>query len=330
MYWKRVAAVIAVAALGVLLINGAAAAGEPRQMRLGTNLSSKDSVGLGLQKLADLVNARSNSRIKAEVFADAVLGAERTHAEMLRDGSLEVFPNLASGTGRYVPELGVFELPYIYKNDEHVVRVLNALRPTVDQLLAPHNIKPFGYMDIGFRHMLNKKKPIFTPDDLKGLKMRASNPNYLAMFNALGAGGTIITWNEVYTALQAGIVDGLEGSPALIYPMRFQEQAKFLSKTNHIAAMFYFMVNKKWYEELPSDLQKLVVNAIDEASRYQFDTQMVLQREAMDKLVADGVKVNEVASLKAFADKCIEFRSNLLKEKGPKWEELYRKITIVE
>jgi len=307
----------------------AAAAGE-YEMRIGTHMSSQDSAGMACIKFAELVNTKSNGRIKTSVSTDGELGSQRELVEMVHDGSLEVTTSLPSGTGRYVPELLCFELPYIYKDDAHMVRILKELRPYVEELLAPYNIKPLGYMDIGFRHMLNKKLPIYKIADLEGLKMRGPNPVYIAMFNALGASGITVTWTEVYTALQSGVVDGMEASPALIYAMKFHEQAKYLSKTYHIGANLYFMICKSWFDNLPEDLQKIVVEASDEASDYGFKMEMELEKSSIDKLVAEGTKINEVEDLNEFREKCITFRDNYVKEKGPAFEKLYNKIIGVE
>jgi tripartite ATP-independent transporter DctP family solute receptor len=298
--------------------------------RIGTHMSSKDSAGMACQKLGDLLNEKSAGRIKATVATDGSLGNQRELCEMVQDGSVEVTTSLPSGTGRYVPALVVFELPYIYKDDAHMVRVLKELRPYVGELLAPHNIEPFGYMDIGFRHMLNKKRPIYKVADLKGLKMRGPNPMYIGMFNALGASGITVTWTEVYTALQSGVVDGMEASPALIYAMKFYEQAKYLSKTYHIGANLYFMAGKKWFKSLPKDLQAIFVESTEEASKYGFDMEMQLEKEAIDKLVAGGVKVNEVNDLNEFRKKLVAFREKYVKEKGPDFEKLYKKILEVK
>lgn len=325
--------------LGYLLVIGVVllfffgtvhAAEKAYTCRIVTFLSSKDSTGMACKKLGELLNAKGKGRIKAWVSTDAELGNQRECVEMVHDGSVEVTTSLPSGTGRYVPALQVFELPFIYKDDAHMVRVLKALRPYVGELLAPHNFKPFGYMDIGFRHMLNKKRPIYKVADLKGLKMRGPNPMYVGMFNSLGASGTTVTWTEVYTALQSGVVDGMEASPALIYAMRFHEQAKYLSKTYHIGANVYFMTGKKWFDSLPKDLQEVYVEATEEASKYGFDMEMELERQAMGKLVAEGVKVNEVDDLNEFRNTLIAFRDKYVKDKGPEFERLYKKILEVK
>ncbi len=144
---------------------------------------------------------------------------------MVHDGALEVVTTLASGSARYVPQLALFEFPYIYKDEAHLVRVLNALEPEVSRLLASSNMVAIGGQNMGLRHMLNKKRPIQTVADMKGLKMRGPNPVYVGMFNALGASGTTTDWSEIYGAIQAGVIDGMEASPDMIYSMKFHEVA---------------------------------------------------------------------------------------------------------
>jgi len=307
------------------------AAGEGEyEMRIGSCMSAYDNIGMASIKLAELVNAKSNGRIKTSVSTDGELGNERELTEMLRDGSLEVTTVLTTAPSSYVGELALFELPYIYKDYAHLVRVLKELMPYVEELLAPYNMKPTGYLSHGFRHMLNKKRPIYKVADMKGLKMRAPNPMYVGMLNALGANSITVTWNEVYTALQSGVVDGMEASPSLIYANKFQEQAKYLSKTSHIGGSVSFMLCKRWFDSLPEDLQKIVLEAIDEASDYGFKMLLELEEVAINKLVAEGLEVNEVEDLNEFREKCLSFRDNYVKEKGPSFEKLYNKILAVE
>ena len=297
--------------------------------RMASHMSSRDASGMALEKLGELLTTKSKGQFKTMVANDGKLGNQREVVEQIRDGALEVTISLAGGPGHYAPEVALAELPYVYKDDAHMVRVLKALKPHVEEILAPFNLKPFGYMNIGFRFMLNKKRPIYKVADLKGLKMRGPIPMYIEMFNALGASGTIVTWTEVYTALQTGVVDGMEASPSLIYAMKFHEQAKYLSKTYHIGANFYIIAGKKWFENLPKDLQNIFIEATEEASKYQVDMQMKLDREDMDKLVAAGVKVNEVDSLEEFRNKVIPWRDKWVKEKGPKFEKFYQKMIEV-
>ena len=299
-------------------------------MRTSTPLSQYGSVGKGLKKFADLVAEASGGRIKTTVNYAGELGSQRETVEMVRDGSLEVVTTLATGTASWVPQLGLFEFPYIYKDEAHLVRVLNALEGEVSRLLAPHNFIAVGGQNMGFRHMLNRRKAIERVADLKGLKMRGPNPVYVGMFNALGASGMTTDWSEIYTALQTGVIDGMEASPDMLLSMKFHEQAKYLSKTNHIAACVYYMVRKDWFEGLPKDLQGVVMKAAREAAAYQNKLDIEAQGAALQKMVADGLQVNEVSSVKEFQTVLESFKANYVKEKGPQWKDLYDKIVAVQ
>jgi tripartite ATP-independent transporter DctP family solute receptor len=306
------------------------AGGKTYTMRTTTPLAKSGSVGKGLDKLCELVASRSKGRIETTANYAGELGTQREQVEMVHDGSLEVVTTLASGTARYVPQLALFEFPYIYKDEAHLVRVLNALEPEVSALLASSNFVAIGGQNMGFRHMLNKKHPIYTVADLKGLKMRGPNPVYVGMFNALGASGTTTDWSEIYGALQSGVIDGMEASPDMIYSMKFHEVAPYLSKTSHIAACVYYMFRKDWLESLPADLKKIVIDSAREAAAYQNEVDINVQSESLTKMVAQGLKVNEVKDVNEFKEKLVPFKENYIKEKGPAWKDLYDKMTAVK
>jgi C4-dicarboxylate-binding protein DctP len=300
------------------------------KMRLATPLSKTGSVGKGLKKFADLVQEKSNGRIETSVSYAGELGTQREQVEMLHDGALEVVTTLASGTARYVPQLGLFEFPYIYKDEAHLVRVLDALEDEVSRLLAPHNFVAIGGQNMGFRHMLNKVKPIVEVTDLKDLKMRGPNPVYVGMFDALGASGTTTDWSEIYGALQTGVIDGMEASPDMIYSMKFHEVAGYLSKTSHIAACVYYMTRKDWLEGLPDDLKEIVVSSAREAAAYQNALDVEVQGQSLQKMLDEGLKVNDVKDINEFQTTLEKFKETYVKEKGPEWVDLYNKIKAIE
>jgi tripartite ATP-independent transporter DctP family solute receptor len=299
-------------------------------MRATTMLSKTGSVGKGLDKLCELVEAKSNGRIKTTKNYAAELGSQREQVEMTHDGSLEVVTTLASGTGAYVPQLGLFEFPYIFKDEDHLVRVLTALEPEVSKLLASYNFVALGGQGMGFRYMLTKNRPITKVADMKGLKMRGPNPVYVGMFNALGASGTTTDWNEIYGAVQSGVIDGLEASPDMLFSMKFHEVAPIMSKTGHIDASVYYMFRKNWLESLPADLQKVVADAAHEAAAYQNALDKQVQTESLNKMIAQGLKVYEVADVSEFVNTLATFKTNYVKEKGPAWQDLYDKISAVK
>lgn len=327
---KKLFSVILVTVLLTGVVAFSAFAEETYEMRLATPLSKTGSVGKGLKQFADLVAQRSNGQIKTSVSYAGELGTQREQVEMLHDGSLEVVTTLASGTARYVPQLGLFEFPYIYKDEAHLVRVLDTLEDEVSRLLAPHNFVAIGGQNMGFRYMLNKAKPIYEVADLKNLKMRGPNPVYVGMFDALGASGTTTDWSEIYNALQTGVIDGMEASPDMIYSMKFHEVAKYMSKTNHIAACVYYMIRKDWLEGLPDDLREIVLTSAREAAAYQNELDMEVQGESLQKMIDEGLLVNDVKDISEFQTTLEAFKENYVKEKGPEWVDLYNKIKAVE
>lgn len=329
---KRVALFIA----GVLLLTVVASplfsSGQEEgtyNMRMATPLSEQGTVGRALKEFASLVEDRSDGRIETQVSFSGELGTQREQVEMVQSGSLEVVTTLASGTARYVPQLGLFEFPYIYEDNDHLVRVLDELEDYVSELLAPHNFVAIGGQNMGFRHMLNTERPIEVPDDVEGLTMRGPNPVYVGMFEALGAEGTTTDWSEIYSAMQTGVIDGMEASPDMILSMNFHEVAEYLSETNHIAACVYYMINKEWLEGLPDDLRQIVEESAVEAAEYQNQLNAEEQDEALQTLVDEGVQVN-AAEVAQFQTQLESWKQSYVAEQGSEWEELYERIQAVD
>ena len=160
---KLISVVLSVAF--VLIITTPSFSETTYKMRVVTILSKTDPVGLALQQFADTVNKNSNGRIKATAFFGSELGTQREQCEMVQSGSLEMVTSLTSGTGRYVPQLAVFAFPYVFKDDEHVVRSLDAMEDEVSRLLAPHNFVAIAGQNMGFRHCLIKAKPVYKVED---------------------------------------------------------------------------------------------------------------------------------------------------------------------
>ena len=298
------------------------------QMRTVTVLAKGDPVGIAMKKFCELVEQRSNGRIKTTDNYGSELGTQREQCEMVQSGSLEMVTSLTSGTGRYIPQLAVFAFPYVFKDDEHVVRSLDGMEAEVSRLLAPHNFVAIAGQNMGFRHSLIKKRPVNKVADFKGLKMRGPDPVYAGMFEAFGADAITTDWSEIYNALQTGVIDGMEASPAMIYSMKFQEQAKYLSKTYHIAAAVYYMFNKKWYESLPDDLRKIVEDSAREAAKYQAEQRDTLDKEKLQAMIAEGVIVNEVADMAEFRKVQEGYKQKLL-QKGPEWVDFYNKLKAI-
>jgi TRAP-type transport system periplasmic protein len=149
------------------------------------------------------------------------------------------------------------------------------------------------------------------------------------MFQSLGASGVTTDWNDVYTSLQTGVIDGMEASPDMIYSMRFQEQAKYFSKTFHNASCVFYFFNKQWLESLPADLQKIVTDTARKAAAYQNKIDLEAQQASMQKMIAEGTIVNEVNDINEFK-KLTAPMMDTFKARGPEWADFINKLTAIK
>lgn len=318
-------------AAGALFASGARETDQQvYRLRTSTNLAASGTVGRALQFFVDDVNEASGGRIRATANFGSELGTQREQVEMAQTGSLEmVVASPPSAMAAYVPQLQALNIPYILRDEEHFVRVLNGLEDEISRLMAPHNFVAVGGQNMGFRHMLVRRRPIYEPADLRGLQMRGPNPVYIEMFELLGASGVTTDWTDVYTSLQTGVIDGMEASPDMIDSMRFQEQAQYLSKTFHIAASVFYFFNREWFESLPTDLQDIVMESARRAAAYQNRIDLEAQQESMQKMIDEGVTVNEVRDLAEFARLTAPMVDSF-RARGPEWADFIDRIQAID
>jgi len=299
------------------------------QLRASTNLAGTGTVGRGLAKFVELVNQKSSGRIKATANYGSELGNQAEQVEMARTGSLEmVVAAPGTGPGTWVPELMMFEFPYLFKDNEHYRRVLKGVEGNVSALVKPYGLIAMAGQSQGSRDMLTKK-PVKQLSDIKNMKMRGPNAVYISMFQCLGAAGTTMDWNEIYTALQTGVIDGMEASPSMINSMKFQDVAKNLTITNHIIACVYYFFNDKWYSALPADLQKIVADCATEAAAYQAKIDDEDQVASLEKMKTSGVSVWEPTDKAAWVDACKPMLDQY-RAKGKNWSDFIDKIQAIK
>lgn len=298
-------------------------------LRTSTNLAPGGTVGKGLAYFVELVNEASDGRIKATANYGSELGSQREQVEMAQTGSLEmVVAAPGTGPGVWVPELMMFEFPYLFEDNDHYLRVLKGMEEEVSNLVKPHGFTAVAGQSMGSRHMVTNK-PINQLSDLAGLKMRGPNAVYISMFNRLGASGTTTDWNEIYNAISTGVIDGMEASPSMIYSMRFHEVANYMAETNHIMAAVYYFFNTDWLESLPEDLREIVLDAADKATQYQSELDIADQEAALEKMIAEGLTVTQPRDMDAF----VEATKPMLDEyraKGANWASFIDKLLAIQ
>jgi tripartite ATP-independent transporter DctP family solute receptor len=240
-----------------------------------------------------LVEGNSSGRIEVQVFGGGAVGGEREYVESVMAGSLQA--GIASGVmANFMPEAMITDIPYLFPDAMVAWEVLDG--PFGDKLsnmlLEKTGLKNLAFAEVGFRNFTNSVRPIHTPADMKGLKIRVmETPLYVTMVKALGANPTPIAWTECYSALQNGIVDGEENPVSTIVFANFAEVQKYLTLDRHVYGVDWFVMNNSFFESLPEDLQVVVQDAAKISSAVGRGIQQLNSAVGLETLKKAGMEI---------------------------------------
>jgi tripartite ATP-independent transporter DctP family solute receptor len=267
--------------------------GSVRILKLAHVLDINHPVHKGMVYMANKAAEKSNGKIRVDIYPSGQLGAERDLIELLQIGSLAMTKVSTAPLEGFVPEMKIFGIPYVFKNDEHRWRVLNS-QIGKSLLLAGEKyfLRGLCYYDAGSRSFYTKNKPIMSPDDLKGMKIRVMKSiTSVQMVQSLGGSPTPIPWGELYTALQQGVVDGAENNPPSFFLSRHYEVCKYYSLDEHTSVPDILLMSTVVWKSLTSKEQRWLQEAVDESVEYQ----KILWKESSDKALEEvqkaGVKI---------------------------------------
>src|SRR6185437_8085771 len=248
------AVVVAVAFMSAHLPD--AIAGTKPTLTIGYILAKNSQLGAGATVFADEVARRTQGRYRIEQYPNAELGGEVEMMKGVQFGTVDIAFITGAPMPSFVPEIGIFGIPFLFRDAEHAHAVLDG--PIGDALLAKFAAKgmiALAWGENGMRHLTNSKHPVATPADLKGLRLRVpQSDTMVAGFKALGADPSQLAFPEVYGALQTGRFDGQENPIATIVASKFNQVQKYLTMSGHIYDPAVFLMSKDAYEELsPAD-----------------------------------------------------------------------------
>ena len=200
------------------------------------------------------------------------------------------------------PAFSVNDLPFLFANEAQAHKVLDgAVGAELAKRLSTKGIVALGYMEGGFRNMINNKRPVNTPSDVAGVKYRVmQNPVFIDMFNSMGGSAIPMAWGETFTAVQQGTIDGLEIPLAVIDANKYFEVTKFLSLTNHTYSMIGLVISKRSLDKLTPEQRTAVTNAAKSATAIQRQVSLADAKATIGKLEKSGMKINAVADVGAF------------------------------
>ena len=245
------------------------------------------------EEFARRANARLGSKAKVVVYGSSQLGGDKELVQKLKLGTVDMA--LPSTVMTSESDLfGVFEMPYLVKDRKHMARIeKEVFWPVIAPTVEKKGLKVIAVWENGYRHITNSKRPIDTPDDLKGIKLRVPEGKWrVKMFQAYGANPSPMKFSEVFTALQTGVMDGQENPFTQITSAKFQEVQKFISLTGHVYTPAYVTVGAKKWETLPADVRKALEDTAKETQAWVYETAEKGDKDLLDKILAAGVKSN--------------------------------------
>jgi tripartite ATP-independent transporter DctP family solute receptor len=276
--------------VGSLVFTGwsvaSAAPAQKFHLKLSHQMAATHTLNETSKKFAELVKEKTHGNVDIEVFPSASLGSERENVEALKTGTLDLGIIAVEFYPSYVKESAVLILPYMYKDYDHLSRVLasDVAKEVGEMILAKTNIRPLTYLTMAFRQMFTNKA-IRNADDLKGLKIRVpESPLYVAAFKQLGAAPTPIAWGEVYTALQTGVVTGVENTPEAVQTTSLDQVTKFMNFSNHMTSSSTISMSESVFQKLPKEYQQTLLAAAAEAAQFNHALTVSRDKEYREKL----------------------------------------------
>ena len=318
---------IAAALVGLAALAGSASAQAPIEINIGHVLSERSFYHVAGTRLKELVEQRTNGRVRVNVQCCGALGNEGRIIQSIRTGVIDAaFFGLGSIEGT-VPEYRVLSLPHIFDDHAQAERVLRGpLGERLLQRVAPHGMIGMAFGAIFERHIASRERPIRTVEDLRALKIRVlQTPAWVLAYQAVGAQPTPMPYGEVFLALQNGVVDAAELSADAMVADRFIEVARAFSLTRFHQSTTMFAFSQARFGALPADVQAIIRAAIPEAVRAGLEFHARLNEEGMTQMRARGLTIVE-PDLAAFREVTRRSWDGILNDAGPNARPLVAEI----
>jgi tripartite ATP-independent transporter DctP family solute receptor len=253
-----------IGALAMIILGMACSSGRGKTflIRIGQSMNPDEPQVRAMRLFKDVVEERAAGKIRVEIYPNNQLGNQRDVTEGIQLGTVQM-SSISAGIAGFVPEVNIFELPFLFENRDHFYAVLDSeigesLKPAFDR----RGFHLLGYFDVGVRHIMTVNRPIHSIDDLKGLKIRTmENPVHLDTFRAFGASPIPMAYAELYTALEQRIIDGAEAANTNYYAQKFYEPAPYWAQIGWIHLVEYVIISRYFFERLPPELKRIIEDA---------------------------------------------------------------------
>lgn len=283
----------------------AQSSGGQLELKIGVSTAETDPRNIAAQQFADEISEKTGGAVTARVYPSGQLGgdADLINSIALDSGTVDIIITDASNFATYEPKMGISALPFQFADFKTAWDFMDSdIEAAAEESLLSQNMRVLAHYDNGFRCVTNSKKPVNTPEDMKGLLIRTpENPVIMATMTALGANPQPLSFSELYQALQQGTYDGQENPIPVIYNNKLYEVQKYLSVTNHIYSGMCFTIAESTWQKLDASQQEIIQAAALSSAKSDREMNKEQTESFVKKLEDAGMAVNEVDT-QLFAD----------------------------
>jgi tripartite ATP-independent transporter DctP family solute receptor len=282
------------------------------------------------ENLGKKLEAATQGRLSVQMYPSMQLGGEKETIEQTQIGAIQMLRVSVGSMGPIVDDINVVNMPFLFKNTAHAEKMMDGPigQELLDKITASPNagLVALCWMDAGARSLYNTKRPIKTIEDVKGLKFRViGNPIFIDMMNALGGNGVAMGYDQVFSALQTGVIDGAENNPPSYVFSNHYTAAKYFSLTEHLIIPEVLVFSKRAWSQLSADDQGLIKKFAREAQLEERELWNQYQQKAMDKAKAAGCEIVDIADKAPFQNAV----KPVWDKYGPKYQDMIKRIQAI-
>lgn len=261
-------------------------------LKAGHSQNAGEPMDLGLKMIAEHVKKATNGRVEIQIFPNMQLGGEVEMIKQVLTGTLDITSPSNAPLTNFVPELKIFDMPFLFRDEAHMIKVLRGpVLQEINKIVAKRGIRLLGVYNVGVRHLMTKKL-VKSMEDLQGLKIRTMQSKYhMAAFNAFGANATPISYAELYSSLQTGVVDGAEAANTNYFEKKFYEVAPYWGQLGWTILTAPIIMSEKKFASLPADAQKALIEGGAKAAAWEQDYYAAVDKERLESLRSAGVTI---------------------------------------
>ncbi|MDO7787594.1 TRAP transporter substrate-binding protein [Desulforamulus aquiferis] len=236
----------------------------------------------------------SNGQIEVKLYPGGQLGSEQKNVPDVQKGIIEMAMITAGNMTQFSPSIGVYDFPYLFMSREETYKVVDSITDDLNELqIKESGTRSVAWLEQGFRHLTNSKRPVNSMEDLKGLKIRVPNNKYVVeAFKSWGVEPVPIAWDETFNAVQQKVVDGQENPYSSIYQSKMYEVQSYVTELHYKIWLGCIIVNDKWFQGLPQDIQEAITKAGQEVMQENRDLMVKTEADLKKELEAKGLQIS--------------------------------------